>query len=88
VHVCNFITTQFSLVINIAIVVDILKIKCNCCRGGTSAEGTGGSIRTSRHSALLKVAEHSRCRKMFAVHPPHTSRCTGSGGLLYSIGED
>ena len=36
-------------------------------RGGTSAEGTGGSIRISRHSALLAVVDHSRCRKMFAV---------------------
>ena len=26
---------------------------------GTHAQGTGGSIRTSRHSALLEVADHS-----------------------------
>ena len=35
--------------------------------GGSHAEGIGGSIRTSRHSALLEVVDHSRCRKMFAV---------------------
>ena len=26
---------------------------------GTHAQGTGGSIRTSRHSALLEVTDHS-----------------------------
>ena len=30
-------------------------------RGGTSAEGTGGSIHTSRHSVLLEVVDLSRC---------------------------
>ena len=68
-HVCNFIATQ------------IRDKHCKYCRhtenkiqsfrivprGETSAEGTGGSIRTSQHSTLLEVAGHSRCRKMFAV---------------------
>ena len=72
-HVCNFITTQIR--------DKHCKYYCNKSRhtenekqlfkivprGGTSAEGTGSSIRTSRHSALLEVADHSRCRKMFAV---------------------
>jgi len=31
-------------------------------KGGTSAEGTGGSIRTSRYSVLLEVVDLSRCR--------------------------
>ena len=51
-------------------------------RGGTGAEGTGGSIRTSRHSALLEVADHNRCRKMFAVQscerPPERRRSSRS----------
>jgi hypothetical protein len=61
-HVCNFIATQ------------IRDKHCKYCRhtknkiqpfrivprGRTSAEGTDGSIRTSRHSALLEVADHSQ----------------------------
>jgi hypothetical protein len=35
--------------------------------GGTHAQGTGGFMRTSRYSALFDVADHSRCRTMFAV---------------------
>nr|AGT15992.1 hypothetical protein SHCRBa_159_J23_R_380 [Saccharum hybrid cultivar R570] len=31
--------------------------------GGSHTEGIGGSIRTSRHSALLEVMDHNRCRK-------------------------
>jgi len=71
------------LVINIAnIIVDILKIRKKYIRdvpvGGTSAEDTGGSIRTSRHSVLLEVVDHSRCRNWFAVqsreHPPRRKR--------------
>ena len=72
-HVCNFITTQIR--------DKYCKNYCNysrhteskkqsfkiVSRGGTSAKGTGSSIRTRRHSALLEVADHSRCRKMFAV---------------------
>ena len=83
-HVCNFIVTQ------------IADKHCKYCRhtenkiqlfrivprGGTSAEGTGGSTCTSRHSALLEVADHSRCRKMFAMqsreHPPRRRRCSRS----------
>ena len=34
--------------------------------GGSHAEGIGGSIHT-RHSALLEVVDHNRCRKVFAV---------------------
>ena len=39
----------------------------NVPSGGSHAESIGGSIRTSRHSALLEVVDHSRCRTMFAV---------------------
>ena len=48
--------------------------------GGSHAEGIGGSIRTSRHSALLEVVDHSRCRMMFAVqsHERITRKKTGS----------
>ena len=35
--------------------------------GGTHAQGIGGSIHTSRHRVLLEIADHSRCRTMFAV---------------------
>ena len=35
--------------------------------GGTHAQGTGGSTCTSRHSALLDVVDHSRCRMRFVV---------------------
>jgi len=73
VHVCNFITTQIR--------DKHCKYYCNYSRhtenkkqsfkivprGGTSAEGTGGSIHTSRHSVLPEVVDLSRCRKMFAV---------------------
>jgi len=34
---------------------------------GTHAQGTSGSIRTSNHSALLEVVDHSWCRKVFVV---------------------
>jgi len=63
VHVCNFITTQIR--------DKHYKNYCNYCsennkqsfkivpRGETSAEGTCGSIRTSRHSALHEVAPQS-----------------------------
>ena len=70
---CNFITTQIR--------DKHCKYYCNYSRhtenekqsfkivprGGISAEGTGGSIHTSRHSVLLEVVDLSRCRKMFAV---------------------
>jgi len=35
--------------------------------GETSAEGTGGSIRTSCHGTLLEVVVQIRCRTRFAV---------------------
>ena len=35
--------------------------------GGTHVQGTGGFNHTSRHRVLLEVANHSRCRTMFAV---------------------
>jgi hypothetical protein len=35
--------------------------------GGTHAQGTDGSTRTRQHSMLPDVADHSRCRTMFAV---------------------
>jgi len=87
VHVCNFITTQIR--------DKHCKYYCNNSkhtknekhsfkvvpRGGTSAEGTGGSIRTSRYSALRKVADHRRCRRMFTVQsrerpPGRRRRCS------------
>jgi hypothetical protein len=34
--------------------------------GGSHAEGIEGSIRT-KHSALLEVMDHTRCRKVFTV---------------------
>ena len=44
----------------------------------TYAQGIGGSMRISRHSALLDVADHSRCRTMFTVQslerPPECRR--------------
>ena len=44
--------------------------------GGTHAQGTGGSRPT--HGELLEVADHSRCRKMYAVQslerPPGSRR--------------
>ena len=72
-HVCNFITTQIR--------DKHCKNYCNynrhtenekqlfkiVPRGGTSTEGTGGSIYTSQHSVLLEVVDLSRCRKMIAV---------------------
>jgi hypothetical protein len=87
VHVCNFITTQFR--------DKHCKNYCNynrhtenksqsiriVPRGGTSAEGTGGSIRTSRHSALREVADHSRCRKMFVVQSRERSSRSRSAGV-------
>jgi hypothetical protein len=33
----------------------------------THTQGTSGSMHTSRHSALLDVADHSRCRTRLAV---------------------
>ena len=86
-HVCNFITTQFR--------DKHCKNYCNynrhtenkrqsiriVPRGGTSAEGTGGSIRTSRYSALREVADHSRCRKMFAVQSRERSIRSRSAGV-------
>ena len=45
---------------------------------GTHAQGTGGSIHTSRHRVLLEIVDHSRCRAMFAVQslerPPESRR--------------
>jgi hypothetical protein len=45
---------------------------------GTHAQGTGGSIHMSRHRVLLEIADHSRCRTMFAVqsleHPLRSRR--------------
>ena len=97
-HVCNFITTQFR--------DKHCKNYCNynrhtenkrqsiriVPRGGTSAEGTGGSIRTSRHSALREVADHSRCRKMFAVQsrerPPGKRRRRSSRSRSTGVEED
>jgi len=61
-------------------------------RGGTNAEGTGGSIRTSRHSALREVADHSRCRKIFAVQsrerPPGRRRRCSSRSRSAGVEED
>jgi hypothetical protein len=48
----------------------------NIPRGGSHAEGIGGSTlaNTSSHGvqigALLEVVDHSRCRKAFAVSTP------------------
>jgi len=46
--------------------------------GGTHAQSIGGSTPTSQHSALLDVADHSRCRTMFALqsleHPQGSRR--------------
>ena len=84
-HVCNFITTQIR--------DKHCKYYCRhsenkrqsiriVTRGGTSAEGTGGSIHTSWHSVLREVADHNRCRKMFAMqsreHPPGRRRSSRS----------
>jgi hypothetical protein len=65
-------------------------------RGGSHAEGIGGSTRTSTSShgvqisALLEVVNHSRCRKMFAVPTPYAPQeeddgVHGSGKKMSSI---
>jgi len=60
------ILSLLRLLINIAIAVDILKIKYNHLglypEEGPVPKVTDGSIYTSQHSALLEVADHSRCR--------------------------
>jgi hypothetical protein len=67
-------------------------------RGGSYAEGIGGSTRTSTSShgvyisVLLEVVDHSRCRKMFAVPTPYAPEeeddgVRGSGKKMSSIND-
>ena len=47
--------------------LNIESVRLEVPSGGTHAQGTGGSMHTSGHSALLDVADHNRCRTMFAM---------------------
>jgi len=74
VHVCNITTRNSSGYVHEQHVghsgndVELKKIKEGIILyGATHAQGTGGSVHMSRHHVLLKVADHSRCRKVFVV---------------------
>lgn len=76
IHTCELqLITIVATMTNILIISDTyillnketVRSKINIPRRGTRAKCSDGSMHTSRHTTLLKVADHSRCRKVFVV---------------------
>jgi hypothetical protein len=58
----------------------------NIPSGRTHAQGIGGSIRTSRHSVLLDVADHDQYKTMFTVQS--LERPQEEDGVIDRIGSE